>query len=234
MLRTARGLLQQGVPFQRVRRALRELRRQIPPGRPLSSLRITADGKDVVVRDGRFAWRPESGQAVFLFDAQELARSTSRLARSSGPRAHEHIGLAQEDLSAHAWFEKALSIEDDDPEQARVWYQRALDQAPDLVDAYVNLGRLIHEAGDPLGAVRLYREAIRRAPNDAFAHYNLALALEDRRRLKGAVRHYREAIRIEPGFADAHFSLARLLERMGCKAQASWHFLVYSKLTSVK
>jgi tetratricopeptide (TPR) repeat protein len=233
LLRTARGLLQQRVPAHRVRRALRELTRQLPAERPLSALRLCVEGRDVVVRDGRVAWQPESGQTVFLFEVGDLARRTGTLVRADKHRSASHDVAAENQNPAAGWFERALAVEDDDPQQACLWYRRALDLNPDLTDAYVNLGRLIHEAGDAVEAVRLYHQALRRAPGDAVGHYDLALAFEDLRKQAAAVRHYRHAIRTEPGFADAHFNLARVLEKMGRKDEASWHFLMYSKLTSV-
>jgi tetratricopeptide (TPR) repeat protein len=233
LLRTACGLLQQRVPPYRVRRALRELTRQLPAERPLSALRFCAEGREVVVRDGRVAWQPESGQTVFLFEVGDLARCSGTLVRADQHRAASEQAAAENQDPAADWFERALAVEDDDPQQACLWYRKALDLNPELADAYVNLGRLIHEAGDAVEAVRLYHQALKRVPSDAVGHYNLALAFEDLRKQAAAARHYRHAIRTEPGFADAHFNLARVLEKLGRKDEASWHFLVYSKLTSV-
>src|SRR5262245_52651123 len=64
ILRTAHGLLEANVPPRRVRRAMTQLTRQLAPGRPLSGVRIHADGRQVVVRDGRTTWRPDSGQLL--------------------------------------------------------------------------------------------------------------------------------------------------------------------------
>jgi len=233
LLRTARSLLQQQVPAQRVRRALRELARRLPPDCPPSALRISVEGRDVVVRNGRVAWQPESGQTVFLFDVEDLARRSGTVVSAARTRGSAAKAAREDESCAATWFERALAIEDDDLQQACAWYRRALHLDPEFADAYVNLGRLVHDAGDVATAVGLYREALKRAPDDAVAHYNLGLALEDTRKYTVAVQHYREAIRVEPGFADAHFNLARLLEKLGRKSEASWHLLVYSRLTSV-
>ena len=50
---------------------------------------------------------------------------------------------------------------------------RALELDPDLVDAYVNLGRIAHEAGRGLEAIRLYELALERTPEDPVLHFNL-------------------------------------------------------------
>src|SRR5262245_30187162 len=51
VLRTAKELTE-NVPARRVQRALRRLRSQLPQGRGLAGIRITAQGDEIVVRDG--------------------------------------------------------------------------------------------------------------------------------------------------------------------------------------
>ena len=53
---------------------------RLPADRPLSGVRIVADGRRVVVRQGRTAWHPESGQVLFSFAVDELTRSRAILA----------------------------------------------------------------------------------------------------------------------------------------------------------
>ena len=57
LLRTAHGLSRARVPPRRVKRALSELLRQLPPERPLSGVRISAAGGQVVVRDRDAVWQ---------------------------------------------------------------------------------------------------------------------------------------------------------------------------------
>ena len=234
LLRAAHGLLQARVPSGRVRRALRELIRQLPPDRPLSGVRIYADGRQVVVREGQTAWQPDSGQAVFTFAVDDLARKTAvvlpvpkRPSRPSPP----HIEAVR---TAAGWFERAVALELVDPLAAQTAYRRALQLDPDLSDAYINLGRLLHEAGDSAGAMRLYREALTRSPDDPIAHYDLALALEDQGEMTAASSEYHRAIELDGEFADAHFNLGRLLDRLGQRSQAMRHLLAYKQLTETK
>ena len=242
VLRAAHGLLLADVPVRRVRRALSELSRQIPRGRPLSGVRIYADGRHVVVRDGGKAWRPENGQLVFTFDADDLARRAGIVVpvrgsrpgreRTNRQRAGREPSLAKRLQAAAAWFERALALErKKDVAGAVAAYHHAIEDDPDMGDAYINLGRLVHEQGDVAEASRLYHLALSCAPEDPVAHYNLALALEDQDRLTAALSHYRRAIGIDPSFADAHFNLGRLLERLGRGEQAMRHLMTYKKLT---
>ena len=226
LLRTAHGLAQARVPPRRVKRALTELLRQLPPERPLSGVRISAAGGRVVVRDHDSVWQPESGQLLLDFTVDELARKSAT--PPPVPAARERQRDAAE--SAVDWFERAVELEDDDPEAARAAYERALEIDPEFGDAYVNLGRLVHEAGDPTTAARCYHHALARDDLDPVTHYNLALALEDLKRVSEAVAHYSRAVALNPGFADAHYNLSQLLARLGRKAEALRHMVRYRQL----
>jgi len=74
LLRTAKGLVSARIAPRRVRSALRKLKEQLPEGRPLRGVHIRAVGDRIVVGDGRASWSPESGQVLFDFETQELAR----------------------------------------------------------------------------------------------------------------------------------------------------------------
>jgi tetratricopeptide (TPR) repeat protein len=229
LLRAAHGLVGQRVPTRRVRQALRHLRRQLDPSRPLSAVRIFADGRQVVVRDGRSAWEPDTGQMMLLFDVADLARAAGVVVPVAARHAKEHHSRKRE--SADVLFERALQLEDRDPRAARETYRLALELDPHLSDAYINLGRLMHEEGQVKEATELYRRALKRVPDDPVALYNLALALEDQGDARGALTHYHRAIDADPAFADAHFNLGRLLERLGKRKQAVEHLLQYKRLT---
>jgi len=64
-LRTIKQLIDQGVPANRLRRALAALREKLARVHmPLSELRILSDGKDVVVESEGARLEPLSGQFV--------------------------------------------------------------------------------------------------------------------------------------------------------------------------
>src|SRR3989454_2165657 len=60
LLRAAKGLMAARIPAAKIRSSLRRLKQQLPRGRALSELRITAEGHRVVARDGALAWNPRS------------------------------------------------------------------------------------------------------------------------------------------------------------------------------
>ncbi len=225
VLRAARGLFDHGVPMRRVQQALGALIRQLPADRPLSGMRIYADGRHVAVRDGSRAWQPGTGQTLLDFRIDELAELVEAARSEEKPRDSDR----QE--QARLEFERALEIEDHDPGGAADAYARCLELDGDMIDAYVNLGRLAHEAGDAERAAELCRRALERSPDDALIHFNLALALEDARGVDGAVAHYERALAIDRDFADAHFNLAGLCEKLGRRADALRHYRAYRQLT---
>ena len=227
-LRTAQRLLRGGgISPRRVHLALRQLQRQLPASTPLSGVRIHTVAGEIIVRDREAVWRPESGQQIFPFVVDGLpalstmATQATRLGR-----------LVQRPVqNAGDWFDYGVMIEQEDPNGARQAYERALEQDPDFSDAYLNLGRLVHEGGDPRGAAKFYAEALRRNPYDAVTHYNLAVACEDMDRLAKARDHYEQALAVNPNFADAHFNLGRILETAGESDAALKHLLAYRRLS---
>ena len=222
LLRTAQGLLKAHISPRRVRTALRQLARQLPPDQPLTGVRVYADGKRVLVNKGGTAWNVEDGQALFNFDADRLRQAAGMVV----PVARRHGRAA-----AAYWFTRGVALEEEDKVEACAAYRQALSLDPGLADAYLNLGRIVHEGGDTAQALRLYREAVRRIPDDPVAHYNLATALEDTRDLRAAAKHYHIAVELDAEFADAHYNLAQLLERLGQSKRALRHLMTYKRLT---
>jgi tetratricopeptide (TPR) repeat protein len=223
LLRTAKGLLAARVPRRRVRLALQNLREQLPMDRPLTGVRISAQGHHVVVRDGRDVWNPESGQALFDFELSELAREASTLPLRT-PAAEDRPE------SAADWYERGCALEEDSPADAMAAYRRALELDAGLADAHLNLGRLFHERGEAAEAERHYRLALAAAPGDATAAYNLGVALQDLGRRREAVAAYETALASDDSYADAHFNLAGLYEELGEPEAAFRHLRTYRAL----
>ncbi|HYN20972.1 MAG TPA: tetratricopeptide repeat protein [Thermoanaerobaculia bacterium] len=233
LLRTAKGLLQARVPHRRIVLALRNLREQLPPGRPLTGVRISAQGHHVIVRDGGELWNPESGQALLDFEVSELAREAASLTRKESSAVRPAPAAAPD--RAEEWYEQGVEWEDDEPERAIQAYRQALQLDPDLTDAHLNLGRLLHESGRPAdvaSAETHYRRALALRPADATAAFNLGVALQDLKRLHDAVEAYEKALALDPRLPDAHFNLAVVNEELGHKQAAFFHLRSYKTLIS--
>src|SRR5438477_311841 len=99
LLRAAKGLMAARIPAAKIRGSLRRLKQQLPRGRALSELRITAEGHRVVARDGALAWNPDSGQLVLDFDVATLAERAAPLARRQAAAAHRRLADAYFNLA---------------------------------------------------------------------------------------------------------------------------------------
>jgi tetratricopeptide (TPR) repeat protein len=193
----------------------------------------------VVARDRGEAWHPESGQTLLDFEVGDLERAAtelvSRAAALAGAAAAPNPGHpadlpnpltrlnplnplnplntadAEDPIAtAEEWYDQGVMLEEEQPRAAIDAYRRSLDLDPGLAAAHLNLGRLLHEAGDLPGAENHYRQAVTLRPDDALAAYNLGVALQDRRRPAEAVTAYETALSLDPGLADAHFNLSGL------------------------
>jgi tetratricopeptide (TPR) repeat protein len=215
VLRTAQALANAKVAPKRITRSIRELRRHLPAAMPLSGLSIGAEGDRVVVREGSRRWQAESGQYLLAFEGDPARGALSVIERRR-----------KED-----WFERALELEESDPEAAIAAYARALAEDPKLLDAHVNRGWLLHEAGRLAQAELAYREGIEACGADATLLYNLGVLLADIGRKEEAAEAYEAALRARPGFADCLYNLALLCEELERPRDAIRHMARYRRLT---
>jgi len=234
LLRTTKGLLESGVPMRRIRRIWASLRAQLDAGLPLTSISIHTDGEEVIASDGRDRWRPDSGQFLLNFDAEEIAERAAESTRFGPPRLVEVVATpdaaSDAEPTAEDWFEAACELEGTSPDRAREAYEHALELDRDMADAHVNLGRLLHRAGEFGRAEPHYREAASLAPDDPTPHFNLGVLLDEVGRRDEAVLAYRQAIRRDPEFADAHCNLGLLLEALGRRQEAVRHLMAARQL----
>jgi len=227
LLRAAKGLMAARIPAAKIRGSLRRLKQQLPRGRALSELRITAEGHRIVARDGAVAWHPDSGQLVLDFNVASLAQRAAPLARRQAAAARQ----VEDELDAEQWFELGLELEVSAPEEARDAYRRALELDPHHADAHVNLGRLLLETGRAGDAEAHYRAVLGDDPGRTTAWFNLGIALEDQRRPQDAIKAYEQALVADRRLADAYFNLARLYEQAGKRAAALRNLSKYRLLT---
>ncbi len=224
VLRTTRDLLESGIPLGRVKRVLASLRGQLPEDQPLSTLHITSDGDSVVVKDEKTVWDPQTEQVHLDFSVQELAEKIAPIAGAMV----QHTALSE--MTANDWYNLALDLEGVATDRATEAYGRAITLDPGHVHAHLNLGRLLHEAGEIESAEIHYRQALSANPESGLAAFNLGVALEDLGRVGEAIEAYERALRFEPDTASAHYNLSRLYEKRGLSKEALRHLADYKRL----
>jgi tetratricopeptide (TPR) repeat protein len=242
LLRTTRGLVEAGVPMRRIRRMWASLREQLA-AEPLTSITEHADGDEIVATDGSGSWRPDSGQVLLNFETSELVERAADLPASGRRRNATRADLAvvadapgdaapaaERRLSAEEWYEIGCELETSAPDRARDAYEHALALDPLMADAHVNLGRVLHVAGERGRAEPHYRQAVKLDPDDPTPHFNLGVLFEEVGRKEEAVLAYRQAIVRDPDFADAHCNLGLLLESLGRRQEALRHLMTARQL----
>lgn len=233
VLRSARELLKADVPPRRVKQALKKLREQLPGGRALSAVHLSASGSRVLVRDEGRVWDPGSGQMVMDLEAADDSPeppAASPSAEPVAPAADARASVAPPSPTAEDWYDTGIDLEGSDPRRAGEAYGRALELDPRHAEAHLNLGRLLHEAGDLDEAEAHYRAALEADPGSARASYNLGVVLEDRGREADALEAYEVALRLDPELAVAHFNASRLCEARGRENEALGHLAAYRRI----
>ena len=225
LLRTARDLLAQDVPARRVSEALEALREQLPVGRPLSAVHVSAVGDQILVQEEDSIWDPNSGQLQIDFDGTNVAKQTEPVARRA---LEDHTN--QESMSADDWFNTALDLEAVPSDEAISAYHKALALEADHADAHLHLGRLLHEGGQVQEAESHYRSATDADPESGRAFYNLGVALDNQGLQAGAIEAYQAALRLDENLAVAHFNLSRLFEAEGRRPDALRHLAEHKRL----
>jgi tetratricopeptide (TPR) repeat protein len=222
LLRMAHGLQEQSIPPRRILRSLARLKATLPAELPLTGLRITAIGADVAVRDRSGHWQSDSGQLLMDFDVAAVAGTVTILQRPASRQ--------EEEADASVLFQQALALEATDPAAAESRYLQALALAPDLEDAYLNLGSMWASAGRHVDLVRLSDAALEHCPGAALLHFNRGVALDHLERLEEAAASYERSLALDPNLADAHYNLAQLHEQAGDTRGALRHYNAYRRL----
>lgn len=224
-LRVAKGLLDSGVPQREVLRSVDAIRAALPKVvRPLSELRVVAEGSAMLVRDDQGSYEPTTGQLVLDFRVDALRRDVVRVLRAE-PTERERA-------DAYARYLEGCRLDEEESTypDAEAAYRDALRLDPTLNNALTNLGNLRFRQGDEADAMRLYRRALDLDAEQPEALYNIGFIALDGGDAERAVRYFERALDIDPSFADAHFNLALALESCGRRREARSHWTIYLDL----
>jgi tetratricopeptide (TPR) repeat protein len=219
-LRTAKQLIEKGVPAQRLQRSIVALQQKLAEVQsPLTELRIRSNGRDVIVERAGVHLEPISGQIMLNFETRELTEKVRMMPRRSATD-WVTLGVEREERSASGTG----------PRLAAEAYRSALETDQDNVDALNNLGTLSYEEGNLEDAITLFRHAVELHPDHMLSHFNLGSALEETGHDDQARRHLRRAVQLDPQHADAQYNLAFVCDKLGAYVEARRHWQKYLEL----
>jgi tetratricopeptide (TPR) repeat protein len=216
-LETIKRLAAHRVPARRIRRAITALEAELGDScSSLSTLRISTNGKQVVVHSPEATARPYeplTGQFVLNFETSELAQKVRAMASRS----------------AEEWFELGMACDTkaESLEQAAEAYRQAVDASPEWVEAHINLGTALYQLNRMEEALSEFMIAVQFEPKNALAEFNLGCVLEQLGEAEEAIKHLHRAIEISPSLADAHLNLALAYEKRGQIQYSSRHLSLY-------
>ena len=223
LMRTAKNLLDADVPSRKAVAALRSLRNGLAVGqstrRPLSALRVRADGGAVVVRDKDALWNAQTGQGHLPFASEPLgevrafAKRSDAAAEERPAPASAHPAPVATTRTHHAAPRAQGAASGATGAAGESTDQPATAKGMDSDDWY-NLGLDLEDA-DPKEAPKAYIQALALNPENADAHVNLGRLYQVDGDLKGAARHYQLALDIAPRHQLAHYNLGTVFDELG-------------------
>ena len=110
-------------------------------------------------------------------------------------------------------------------------FTKALQIAPEYVDAIYNLGAVHHDKGNIIKAVEQYEKAHKIAPEHIDALYNLAIVYQNQGNVLKAIEYYEKAHKIAPDLADILDNLAFAYATTGRMQEAE---ITYQKLLKLE
>ena len=220
-VRTIMGLLEQGVPLQRIRSSVEAVREWIPELEPMPVLRPWGGGR-IVVRHQGVLMEPD-GQLVLELAGEGVGGVAALGDRGAGERARR---------AALDWFERGceLDTERETYGEAIEAYGRAIEADPEFADAHCNLGSVYFNQDRRDRALRCFARAVELQPRHVEANLNLGTLREEEGADESALHHYRAALESDPLYPDTHVSLALVYEKLALPRTALAHWRRYLQL----
>ena len=102
--------------------------------------------------------------------------------------------------------------------RAQAFYEKALDENPELIEAHLRLGRVLHNQGKDNDALRRFEWIHENAPESpllGMAHLFAGRVHEQEDRIDEALEHYRAAVRAKEDWQLVYLALSHALRRSG-------------------
>jgi Flp pilus assembly protein TadD len=155
---------------------------------------------------------PEVDRAVAAIKMNDFASAKAALekALTANPKngtALYYMGVCQENTG--------------DKKGAEARYKAAIDVAPEVTEAAVNLGALYLDANRYDDAIAVSEKALAKRTEDPDLHANIAVALRGKGDKEGSMLHYERAIKVVGDNPSLRFGYGSLLLDMAEKEKAA-------------
>jgi tetratricopeptide (TPR) repeat protein len=234
-LKTLRKLREFDISPKRIQLAIASLRKRLKDiEQPLAQLRITAEGKRILVHLSGNKMEPISGQLLFDFDEREIEKLRSFPSVSPAATKDAAAKVAEKEQEAEVWFQRGLTLEETGApvNEAIGAYRKAIELNPTAAGALVNLGTIHFRMKKLKEAEAFYTRALEADAEYPLAHFNLGNLHDEQGHTEQARQYYLSAIKLNPRYADAYFNLALLCERNDEILRAIGYWQNYLKLDS--
>ena len=117
-----------------------------------------------------------------------------------------------------------MLLEDGKPDEAAIWFHKALQIQPDYPLAYDGLGRAYAARGRMDDAIQNFQKALQFQPEMPSTYFDLGNAYIRKGQSDLAIENWQKAVDMQPTFARAQANLANALMSKGQVAQAIQHW----------
>lgn len=139
-----------------------------------------------------------------------LANALQLLGRTAEAEEEYFITLHQNPKHHLAYYNLGYTYLNDlkDPAKSITMFKKALEIAPEDIDAQLNLAIALNELGRLDDVIYCYEYIIEHHSDCVLAHFNLANAYLDAGRIEDALEHFRRVVLLDPCHADAYYNMA--------------------------
>ncbi len=153
-------------------------------------------------------WRFRADLILCLWQSQAAAEARQVAEDLIAELEHSDSSPGQQEILLSARNNYGLVLmELDQPEAAEVQFKKAIAQAPDKLDPYINLARLNGHQENFREAIGWYDKALAIDPGNASLHDQLAVFLRDANRPDLALPHHLSALAQRPGQVELLYEL---------------------------
>lgn len=147
--------------------------------------------------------------AAYYAERASKLNPSAEIFLRTGDMYYEAFGFAMEE-------EKAKTL----GEKTRVYYQKALDENPNLLAAKANMAMTYVNTPNPMQGIMLLREILETDPTNELALFNLGILSMRSNQFAKAVDRFQQIVRNNPSNTKASFYLGVSLLELGRKDDA--------------